>query len=95
MVFVLERLRSLWRWAWSSTPVEVPRWWLHCPICDAELVGPWAAGAAWVPGPMRLTAQEVPPRREELVAKCPVHGHRPYNDPSQKPRYRRIAKPEG
>jgi hypothetical protein len=26
-------------------PIErVPRWWLHCPIFDAELVGPYPAG---------------------------------------------------
>ncbi len=73
-------------------PVEqVLQSWLHCPICDAELVGPYPAGA-WVarsPGPTRLD-----PTRAELIAKCPVHGHAPYNDASKQPpiRRRRLGK---
>ena len=31
------------------------------------------------------------PARAELVAKCPVHGHRPYNDPDHPPPYRQLA----
>ncbi len=68
-------------------PIErVPRWWLHCPICDAELVGPYPAGVivAKSPGPSRLD-----PTRDELVAKCPVHGHLPFNDSTKKPSVRR------
>lgn len=33
----------------------------------------------------------VPPNREELMAKCPEHGHLPYNDLTRKPKGRRIA----
>src|SRR5213075_37629 len=33
-------LRSLWR----PRVEHVPRSWLHCPICDEALVGPWHAG---------------------------------------------------
>jgi hypothetical protein len=70
-------------------PVErVSRRWVHCPICDSELVGPYPAGQLGY-GPQSLTFE---PLHEELVAKCPVHGHRPYNDPTQHPRIRRIAK---
>lgn len=54
----------------------VPRTWLHCPICDLDLVGPYPPGAivAGPAGPGSLA-----PAREELVAKCPVHGHAPFN----------------
>lgn len=31
------------------------------------------------------------PMRGELIAKCPVHGKRPYNDPDQKPSLRQLA----
>ncbi|HEV2127850.1 MAG TPA: hypothetical protein VGR22_04440 [Thermomicrobiales bacterium] len=31
------------------------------------------------------------PSPEELIAKCPVHGHRPYNDPDKRPPFRQRA----
>ena len=84
---VLRRLMSVSR-RLVEPPVErVPRWWLHCPNCDVELVGPYPAGA-WVarsPGPARLD-----PTQAELIAKCPVHGRLPYNDASKKPTVRRL-----
>ena len=30
-------------------------------------------------------AMSLPPNRAELVAKCPVHGRHPYNDPDRRP----------
>jgi hypothetical protein len=33
----------------------------------------------------------IAPTRSELLAKCPVHGHLPYNDPSKAPPWRRVA----
>ncbi len=68
-------------------PVErVPRSWLHCPVCDQELVGPYPAGA-------RTTAQmgtdSLAPSRAELIAKCPTHGKVPYNVPAGGPELRR------
>lgn len=29
--------------------------------------------------------------RGELIAKCPVHGKRPYNDPDARPQLRQLA----
>ena len=57
-------------------------------LSDSEVVGPYPAGTmvARSPGPSRLN-----PIREELVAKCPVHGRLPFNDPTKKPSVRRIA----
>lgn len=65
---------------------RVPRRWLHCPICDAELVGPFNVGLIdrYATGLVRE------PTREELVAKCPVHGRRPFNDPDREPPFRQI-----
>ena len=31
------------------------------------------------------------PSHEELIAKCPVHGRRPYNDPEKRPPFRQPA----
>src|SRR4051794_27362656 len=47
-----------------------------CPICGAELVGPYPAG-----GTVRESGglTYLAPTREELIAKCPTHGHAPYN----------------
>lgn len=74
----------------SLIPVErVPRRWTRCPICDERLVGPWPAGYIGSNGMGGRGVIE--PAREELVAKCPVHGHRPYNDPDRRPPYRQLA----
>jgi hypothetical protein len=67
---------------WSGREVGVPRAWLHCPICDRELVGPYAAGLP-VGGPAGPVWIE--PTRDELIAKCPAHGRRPFNDPTRHP----------
>ena len=70
-------------------PVErVPRRWVHCPICDARLVGPYPAGFI---GRGYGGREVIEPAREELIAKCPVHGERPYNDPDRLPPYRQLA----
>jgi hypothetical protein len=69
----------------------VPRAWLHCPICDAELQGPWHAGTLRY-GPMSLGRRSIAPSNAELVAKCPTHGHLPFNDPDKKPPWQRVAK---
>ena len=70
-------------------PVErVPRRWVHCPICDERLVGPWPAGFV---GGGAGGRDVIEPAREELIAKCPVHGKRPYNDPDRPPSYRQLA----
>lgn len=72
-----------------ASPVErVPRRWTRCPICDERLVGPWPAGYIGRVGGGR---DVIEPAREELVAKCPVHGKRPYNDPNRLPPYRQLA----
>lgn len=83
-----KRVRSTFRWLGSGAVETVPRWWLRCPTCDAELVGPWNAGVG-SSSPPRFPA--APPTSAELVAKCPMHGHAPYNDASKKPSVRRIA----
>lgn len=71
-------------------PAErVPRTWTRCPICDERLVGPWPAGYIGTDGMGGRAVAE--PARAELVAKCPVHGHRPYNDPDHPPPYRQLA----
>lgn len=46
----------------------------ECPECGREVVGSagqrdWAYGMVYTP-----------PNRQELVARCPVHGRSPYND---------------
>jgi hypothetical protein len=74
---------------WLKTPssyrprVKVPREWVHCPICDLKLVGPYNPGGHGVT--VRGGAISTPPNRAELIAKCPVHGRRPYNDPERTP----------
>jgi hypothetical protein len=77
-------IRKVVRWSLGPSVVRVPRFWLHCPICDRELVGPYAPGMI-VPQPAGPIFE--PPSRAELIAKCPVHGHRPFNDPDPRPRY--------
>jgi hypothetical protein len=75
-------------WLGSPAPrrrqVKVPRWWVHCPICDRELVGPYNPGGHGLTL-LRGGAVSLPPNRAELIAKCPLHGRRPYNDPNLKP----------
>jgi hypothetical protein len=71
-------------------PQVVPRSWLHCPICDRELVGPYPSGAI-LSGPHGL-GDAMEPSRQELVAKCPDHGRRPYNDPDRKPPFRQVSR---
>ena len=83
-----KRMRSALRWLGSGAVETVPRWWLRCPICDRELVGPWNAGVR-ASSPPKFPAAS--PTRDELIAKCPVHGHAPYNDATKKPSVRRIA----
>lgn len=72
-----------------AAPVQrVPRAWTRCPICDERLVGPWPAGFI---GRGSGGRDVIEPAREELVAKCPVHGHLPYNDPDRSPPFRQLA----
>lgn len=74
---------------WLASPTsgrrqaKVPRSWVHCPICDRELVGPYNSGGHGLT--LRFGVISTPPNRAELIAKCPVHGRRPYNDPDRKP----------
>jgi hypothetical protein len=81
-------LRRALRWLTGPTTQRVPRSWLHCPICDRELVGPYPSGSivGRSAGPLVIE-----PGREELIAKCPVHGHRPYNDPDRRPPFRQVS----
>jgi len=85
---VAARVKRMFRWLATPPAQHVPRWWLHCPICDRDLVGPFPAGAL-VTGPAGPLTME--PTREELIAKCPVHGHRPYNDPQRGPGFRQVS----
>ncbi|MCU1426731.1 MAG: hypothetical protein JWL83_731, partial [Actinomycetia bacterium] len=75
-------LRRVWASLWHPRVEHVPRWWLRCPICDRELVGPWHAGTHVARNP---GLEWLDPTREELISKCPVHGRLPYNDASKKP----------
>jgi hypothetical protein len=81
------RWHRLLRWLISPTSgrrrVRVPREWVRCPICDRRLVGPYNPGGHGTT--VRFGVISTPPNRAELVAKCPVHGHRPYNDPNRSP----------
>lgn len=73
-----------------AAPVErVPRAWTRCPICDERLVGPWPAGYIGSNGMGGRAVAD--PARDELAAKCPVHGKRPYSDPDRPPPYRQLA----
>jgi hypothetical protein len=85
---IARRLRQSLRWLTGPRTQHVPRSWLHCPICDSELVGPYPSGSviARSPGP-----SVIEPGREELIAKCPVHDHRPYNDPDRHPPFRQVS----
>jgi hypothetical protein len=89
---MMSRLRSLWRRLSGGAVETVPRWWLHCPICDRELVGPWNAGVQ-ASMPTRVPVF-TPPTRQELIAKCPAHGALPYNDATRNPSVRREASDE-
>ncbi len=82
------RLRDSLSYVVASPVERVPRRWTRCPICDERLVGPWPAGYIGRGGGGR---DVIEPAREELVAKCPVHGKRPYNDPERLPPYRQLA----
>ncbi len=47
------RLSSIWTAVaavFRPPPQKVSRSWVHCPICDEKLVGPYPAGAV-IPGP--------------------------------------------
>jgi hypothetical protein len=66
----------------------VPRSWLRCPICDRELVGPYPSGT--IVAGMGL-GEAMAPNRSELIAKCPVHGHRPFNDPDVRPPFKQVS----
>ncbi|HEV8296566.1 MAG TPA: hypothetical protein VGQ20_04695 [Acidimicrobiales bacterium] len=80
-------LRRIFGWLGSRGErrprYKVPRAWVHCPICDRKLVGPYNPGGHGMT--FRLGVISTPPNRHELIAKCPVHGRRPYNDPERKP----------
>jgi len=71
-------LMTTWKWLTSGREEAGPRAWRHCPICDRELAGPYPSGLN-VAGPAGPTVLE--PAQDELIAKCPVHGHAPYNSP--------------
>jgi hypothetical protein len=90
MAFAQRAKRAL-RWLMSPPVERVPRWWLHCPICDAELVGPYPAGTIIPVGTSGPSI--IDPNRAELIAKCPVHGHLPYNDASKPSPRRRPLMP--
>jgi hypothetical protein len=81
--------RRWWRSLWHTRVEYVPRWWLHCPICDRELVGPFHAGVNNLHSGVGAGLGD--PNRQELIAKCPVHGQMPYNDPTKKPPWPRRA----
>ncbi|MBL8775168.1 MAG: hypothetical protein JNK12_04530 [Acidimicrobiales bacterium] len=78
-------LEAAARYAWAGTPERAPRAWLHCPICDARLDGPYLTG--------HRAGTRYRPNRDELVAACPVHGHPPYNVPTER-RVRLLADDE-
>lgn len=86
-VALVSQAKRLLGWLVSPPVERVPRWWLHCPICDEQLVGPYPAGTIVPVGQGGLSFLD--PTREELIAKCPAHGHLPYNDPTKKPTTRR------
>ena len=44
MARVVEAARRLLEWMGSPPAQRVPRPWLHCPICDRHLVGPYSSG---------------------------------------------------
>lgn len=79
-------LEAASRYAWAGTPERAPRAWLHCPICDARLDGPYLTG--------HRAGTGYRPNRDELVAACPVHGHPPYNVSPTKRRVRLLADDE-
>lgn len=76
---------AVFDYAWAGTPARSPRFWLHCPICDARLDGPYLTGFR--------VGEGYRPNREELVAACPEHGHPPYNVPTKR-RIRLLADDE-
>jgi len=59
-----------WLVGWSPQPSQER--WTHCPICGSTLVGPYRAGG-------HAKGLPLEPPRAELIAKCPVRGHAPYN----------------
>lgn len=87
-VAVVSALLSVLRRVFEPPAQRVPEAWIHCPVCGRDLVGPYSVGAI-VPGPAGPFVDS--PSREELIAKCPVHGHRPYNDPDKRPPFRQRA----
>jgi hypothetical protein len=87
-VSVVSQVGNAIRWIFSPAAERVPRSWLHCPICDRELVGPYPAGTVFPIGTAGPNVLD--PNREELIARCPVHGHMPYNDAIKRPRVRRL-----
>lgn len=87
-VAVVSALLSVLRRVFEPPPQRVPEAWIRCPVCGRDLVGPYPVGAI-VPGPAGPFVDS--PSPEELIAKCPVHGHRPYNDPDKRPPFRQRA----
>ena len=69
----------MWRLLGNQGKPDWPTAWQRCPLCGRELAGGGRAGAriAGPVGPMWLE-----PPREELVARCPVHGRPPFNRPA-------------
>jgi len=76
-VRLLVSVRRTLRWLWSPRSIDTPRSWQHCPICDRELVG-GAGGGGPIAGPAGV-GDWIPPAKEELIARCPTHGHPPFN----------------
>jgi hypothetical protein len=74
----MDWLRRMWKSAWRTRPPE--QWHQGAyrrPTCGHEL-------PATRPGPPSpLGPRWLPPTRAELIAKCPLHGHSPYNDLSK------------
>jgi hypothetical protein len=67
-------LRKIVRWlGGTDRDIDVEP---TCPLCGSQLAGPYRAGG-WA----RLSGAPfyIEPSREELIAKCPTHGHAPYN----------------
>jgi len=69
------RLRSLWKWMWSRTPVEQKFETWSCPECGMRVEVPSTTPGVnrkpWGVGPMWM-----PPTEAERLAACPIHGHR-------------------
>jgi hypothetical protein len=60
---------------WQPTQPTPPRANARCPLCDRPVV---AGGLTTYTS--RLGIMFAPRTRQELIAACPVHGHRSVND---------------